>query len=103
MKRTTIFLPEELEGDLRAIARRRQVAVAEVVREALGDYAARAKKRPATRPGFIAAGASGRSDVAERHEELLWESLGPHHDAMPAQDKPPRSRRTSRGRRRRAG
>jgi len=102
MKRTTIFVREDLEGDLRAIALRRHVTVAKVVREALDDYVARSKKRPAARPGFIAVGASGRSDVAERHEELLWKSLEPHCDAMPAKDEPSRSRRTPKGRRRRA-
>jgi len=103
MKRTTIFLRDDLEADLRAIARRRQVAMAEVVREALSGYVARSKKRPAARPGFIGVGASGRSDVAERHEELLWASLGPHRDAASAQDERSRSRRRPKGRRLCAG
>ena len=77
MKRTTVFLDEGLERDLKALAARRGEPAATLVREALGEYVAR--HRPAEpRLGFLAAGRSGRSDVAETHEEILWRDLAPH-------------------------
>ena len=72
MKRTTIFLDETLERDLQAIARQEKRAVASLVREALAAYVA--NREPAATPAlsFVGAGASGRADIAERHEDLLW-------------------------------
>ena len=103
MKRTTIFLREAIEGDLRAIARRQGLPVAEVVREALDEYVSRAKKRSGASPGFVGIGASGRRDVAGRHEELLWKGLGPHEGAPPpSRARVPGGRATSSGRRRRS-
>ena len=78
MKRTTIFLPEALERDLQAYARRERKPVAWVVREAVAQYVV--ERRPAARvPSFAAIGASDRTDTAERHEQLLWTE--PHDDA----------------------
>jgi hypothetical protein len=75
MKRTTIFVPEPLERDLQLYARGERKPVAFVVREALVEYLA--ARRPASAlPSFVGAGRSGRSDIAERHEELLW--TAPH-------------------------
>ncbi len=72
MKRTTVFLDETLERDLQAIARQEKRPVASLVREALAAYVA--NREPAAVPAlsFVGAGASGRSDIAERHEDLLW-------------------------------
>lgn len=72
MKRTTVFLDETLERDLQAIARQEKRPVASLVREALAAYVAH--REPAAGPAlsFVGAGASGRSDIAERHEDLLW-------------------------------
>jgi predicted transcriptional regulator len=84
MKRTTLFIDEALERDLQAIARREKRAMASVVREALAVYVA--SREPADTPAlsFIGAGASGRSDTAERHEDLLW------REARPAKKAPAR-------------
>ncbi len=71
MKRTTIFIDEATERDLRAIAERDRRPVSGLVREALGSYVARRKKE-GTRLGFVAIGRSGHGDTAEVHEELLW-------------------------------
>ena len=71
MKRTTIFIDEALERDLRAIAERDLRPVSGLVREALGAYVARRKKEGPTL-GFVAFGRSGHRDTAEMHEELLW-------------------------------
>lgn len=73
MKRTTIFLDEAAERDLQALARQQSRPVASLVREAVAAYIATRQPEGAARPGFIAIGSSGRSDVAERHEELLWQ------------------------------
>ncbi len=95
MKRTTVFLDEPLEGDLRMLARRERRPMAEMVREAINEYVARAKRRRTERLGFVAAGASGRTDTAERHEELLWADLEPHGGKT---GKPARRRRGQRRR-----
>lgn len=78
MKRTTIFLAESLERDLQALARRQGRPVASVVREALDGYVNREVRRKGSRLRFAAVGASGRSDTAERSEELLFRDLRPH-------------------------
>ena len=72
MKRTTIFIDEHLERELRAVARRQGQSVAALVREAVARYVADARGGRSPRLRFVAAGRSGRHDVAERHEELLF-------------------------------
>jgi predicted transcriptional regulator len=80
MKRTTIFVPEDLERDLQLYARRAGTSTAAVVREALAAYVAR-KQPGADLPSFAAAFDSGHTDTAERHEEILFGHLSPHQDA----------------------
>ncbi|HEY3129236.1 MAG TPA: hypothetical protein VGL91_07245 [Acidobacteriota bacterium] len=89
MKRTTIFIDEQIERELHAIAVRKARPVAAVVREALGQYLAEEKRKKGFAIGFVAVGRSGRGDTAEIHEELLWSNLDPHpgghqggHDAL---------------------
>lgn len=77
MKRTTIFVPEALERDLRLYASREGRPTAAVVREALAEYIARRRPGKAL-PSFAGAFASGHADTAERNEELLFTSLTPH-------------------------
>ena len=74
MKRTTIFIDEVLERDLRAIAEREKRPVSGLVREALGIYVAKRKKTTPA-PSFVAWGRSGHRNTAENHEELLWQEL----------------------------
>ena len=71
MKRTTIYFDPELEAQLKAETLRRNQPMAELIREAVREYIVRT--RPAPPPG---AGefASGRSDTAERSEEILAET-----------------------------
>jgi predicted transcriptional regulator len=76
MRRTTIFLDEQLDRELKALARRAGRPTASLVREALADYVVGARETPPRGLGFVAAGRSGRPDTAERHEELLWKSPG---------------------------
>ena len=91
MKRTTVFLDEGVERELQVLARERGTPVAVLVREALVAYVARAQEPP--RLSFIGVGASGRSDISERHEELLWRE--PHGETSG------RTRRTARRAKRR--
>jgi len=71
MKRTTIFLPEALERELQGLARRERKPVAWFVREALAAYVA-SQRGAARLPSFAAIAEGADSDVAERHEALLW-------------------------------
>ena len=85
MKRTTIFVPEALERDLQLYARREGKPAAAVVREAVAAYIART---PGSRlPSFAGAFDSGRSDIAGRHDELLFEDLAPHGERPSARPK----------------
>lgn len=80
MKRTTIFIDEQIERELQAVALRRARPVAAVVREAVGRYLAEEKRKAGFAIGFAAMGRSGHSDTAETHEGLLWSNLDPHGD-----------------------
>jgi predicted transcriptional regulator len=84
MKRTTIFIDEALERDLRALARRRGRPVAGMVREAIATYVSAAQEEGARLPRFAAVGRSGRRDVAERHESLLFQEIASARGAAPA-------------------
>jgi predicted transcriptional regulator len=67
--KTTVYLDAKDYERLKEIARADGRAPAEVVREAVAEYAQR--HRPQRRPKSIGIGHSGRGDVSERAEELL--------------------------------
>jgi hypothetical protein len=98
VKRTTIFIEEQVERDLQAVARKQGRPVASVVREAIATYVVNQRETSHRLPSFAGVGASGRRDVAERYEELLWEDLEPHVNA-PAEPSAvgPGTRRAHRG------
>ena len=73
MKRTTIFADDHLLDEVKHLAKAQKSSVAPIVREALVSYLAAHKPKQATNLAFIAIGESGESDIAERHEELLWQ------------------------------
>ena len=73
MKRTTIFAEDYLLDEVKCLAKKQKTSVATVVREALVCYLASHKEEPSAGLSFIAIGESGESDVAERHEALLWQ------------------------------
>jgi hypothetical protein len=81
MKRTTLFLEEGTERELRLLSQRKKLPVAALVRDALGRYLDEAKRGKGLRLRFLAAGRSGHHDTAQRAEELLWGSLQPHSTA----------------------
>ena len=78
MRRTTLFLEEATERELRLLAQREKLPVAALVRDALGRYLDEARRGKELRLRFLAAGRSGHHDTAERAEELLWGDLQPH-------------------------
>jgi hypothetical protein len=78
IKRTTVFLYEATECDLKALARQQGRPVADMIREALVDYVTREKEKGRRPLRFVAIGRSGATDTAERHEELVFTGLDPH-------------------------
>ena len=68
MVKTTLYLDEATDRALKQLARDQERSQAEVIREALDAFAAREGASP---PKGVSAYHSGRSDVAERAEELL--------------------------------
>ncbi len=67
--KTTVYLNPEDYRRLKALAKERGRPVAELVREAVAEYAVRHAKT--TGPVSIGVGHSGRGDVSERAEEFL--------------------------------
>lgn len=83
MKRTTIFIPEDLERELQIYAGRAGKPVASVVREAIAAYIVD-DAGVSTLPSFAGAFDSGHTDTAERHDELLFKNLTPQGEAARA-------------------
>jgi hypothetical protein len=75
MKRTTIFLDAASERDLKTLAYRKSEPVSHLVREAIARYVASELETLPRLPSFVGIGDSGRKDIAERHEELLFADL----------------------------
>jgi len=71
--KTTVYLNRADYLRLQQLARRRGKPAAELVREAVAEYARR--HAGAAVPRSLGAGRSGRGDLAERAEDLL-EGLG---------------------------
>jgi len=71
MKRTTIFANEELLSSLKHIADEEGISIAETIRQALDRFVAQ-RQKPRKKLSFVGIGRSGRKDVSERCEELLW-------------------------------
>jgi len=77
MKRTTFFADEQLMDELKEIAREERKTLASVVREATALYVRDKRKKKKRKLSIVGIGASGRTDVAEKHEELLWKKDKP--------------------------
>jgi metal-responsive CopG/Arc/MetJ family transcriptional regulator len=75
MKRTTVFVDEDLLRKLRDIAKRENSSVSEVTRKALVEYVSRRRPKR-SRLSLVGIGRSGRKDVAERSEDLLRKGFG---------------------------
>jgi predicted transcriptional regulator len=90
MKRTTVFLEEELQRELKIVAEYKRLPAASVLRDALDQYLRAERKKRGRKLRFVAVGRSGTKTTADRHEELLWKDLEPHGD--PARKKARRGR-----------
>ena len=71
MKRTTIFADDGLLNEIKSLSAEENRSVADLIREAMEEYIKR-KRKTARKVSFSGIGNSGRSDVAEEHERLLW-------------------------------
>lgn len=67
--KTTVYLVESDYRRLKALARQRDLTAADLVREAVSQYAR--SEAPQPKPRSLGAGRSGRHDLSERAEELL--------------------------------
>lgn len=83
MKRTTIFLDESTERDLKTLAYRRSEPVAHLVREALARYVASEIEAAPRLPSFVGAFESGYSDTSERVDELVLAAIEKKHRLRP--------------------
>lgn len=71
MKRTTIFADDSLFNEIKDISREENRSIADVIREALKKYITQ-KRRSKSALSFMGIGSSGRSDISEKHEQMLW-------------------------------
>ena len=69
MEKTTVYLHRADYRRLKALAKEAGRRLAELIREAVAEYAAR--HGPAARPSSIGVGRSGRGDLSECAEDLL--------------------------------
>ncbi len=74
MKRTTIFADDNLIKEIKEISKEENRSAAEIIREAMLTYI-KHKRHRKKKLSFIGIGSSGRRDIAERHEELLWKKV----------------------------
>jgi metal-responsive CopG/Arc/MetJ family transcriptional regulator len=75
MRRTTIFVDEDVLRKLREIARRENTTLSEAIRAALARYVSRRQPKR-SRLSLVGVGRSGRTDVAEHAEEFLGKGFG---------------------------
>ncbi len=78
MKRTTVFIDEELDHELHTLARRKGVPLSALMRESFARYLEEQKSEGGRALGFLGLGHSGQQDISEHHEDLLWHDLRPH-------------------------
>ena len=75
MRRTSLFLDDQLIKRMQKLARARGVSFATVVREALAQYAADVEPASGV-PSIAGRFSSGHADTSERVDDLLWRN--PH-------------------------
>jgi len=71
MRRTTIFADDDLLNEMKSLSAEENRSVAEIVREAMEEYVKR-RRRAVRKFSFVGIGNSGRRNIAEEHERLLW-------------------------------
>ena len=71
MKRSTIFIDEELEAEIRHLARIKGRKLSNVIREALKEYVEKRKNRKGL--SFVGIGRSGHRNISGTFEKRLWD------------------------------
>jgi len=69
MKPTTIYLSEKTEASLQQLANKTGKSIPELIEEVINDYLTETSQKL---PKSIGMGASGRSDLSSKTEQLLW-------------------------------
>ena len=69
MKQTIIYLPEETEASLQELANQTGKSVSELIQEVISNYLS---QKAQNLPKSVGMGASGRSDLSSKIDELLW-------------------------------
>ncbi len=75
MKRTTIFTDENLIKELKKLSQEENKSMAEAVREAIENYIMKKRAGKKKKLSFVAIGDSGKKNISEIHEELLWKKI----------------------------
>lgn len=84
MRRTTIVADEDLLMEIKQVARAEGRSASELIREALEQYIRTKRAKDGRVPSFVGLGKSGRSDISERIDELLWEERRQPNGPSPA-------------------
>lgn len=71
-----VVVSDEIAESLAERAREAHITPEQLASDAVSAYLGSATKPATTRPGFVALGASGRSDISEHAEEILRAGLG---------------------------
>lgn len=69
MNPTTIYLPQETEASLQELAQDTGKTLPELIQQVINDYLTEKSQKL---PKSVGMGASGRSDLSSKTEELLW-------------------------------
>lgn len=82
MKRTTVYLEEDVDLELAELARQQDSSKAELIRKALNGFVKAERQENPPVPSWVGAGRSGQPDLAERDEEILAEILDEKHERI---------------------
>ena len=74
MKRTTIFADDHLINEIKEISKEENRSMADIIRDAMKSYI-KQKRHKKKKLSFVGVGSSGRRDIAEKHEGLLWKRV----------------------------
>ena len=72
MKRTTIFGDEFIFLGLKELAKEKKVSFSRIIRMALEHFLTISDKKKKKKLSFIGIGDSGRVDISQNAEDLLW-------------------------------
>jgi hypothetical protein len=81
MEKTTLYLTEELQAELRALARRTGRPQAQLIRDAVAEYVARAERPWPRSIGIVSSGAFPAREAKAHFRELMDERYPPRGPA----------------------